>query len=118
MQHNPKAYFHDIIKSCDFIIEYTTDVNYEKYLQNRMIQDAVERNFITIGKALNRLKNENPELIAKISDSRKIIAFRNIVVHAYDAIEDAVVWDIVQSGIKTLKEDCQKLLNSQQDAGE
>ena len=71
MQHNPKAYLHDILKSCDSITEYTRDVNYEGYLQNRMIQDAVERNFITIGEALNRLKTEAPEIIAQISDSKK-----------------------------------------------
>ena len=89
MQHNPKAYFHDILKACDSITEYTRDADYEVYLQNRMIQDAVERNFITIGEALNRLKTEAPEIIAQISDSKKIISFRNIVVHAYDIIEDA-----------------------------
>ena len=77
-----------------------------------MIQDAVERNFIAIGEALNRLKTEAPEIIAQISDSKKIISFRNIVVHAYDIIEDAVVWDIVQSGVEQLKAECQKLLNS------
>ncbi len=112
MQHNPKAYLHDILKACDSITEYTRDVDYEGYLQNRMIQDAVERNFIAIGEALNRLKTEAPEIIAQISDSKKIISFRNIVVHAYDIIEDAVVWDIVQSGVEQLKAECQKLLNS------
>ncbi len=64
MQHNPKAYLHDILKACDSITEYTRDVDYEGYLQN--LQDAVERNFITIGEALNRLKTEAPEIIARI----------------------------------------------------
>ena len=112
MDHDPKAYLYDILKSCDAIIDYTKGVVYESYTGDRMIQDAVERNFITIGEALNRIRTEAPDLLDQITDSKKIIAFRNIVVHAYDSIEDSLTWDIVQSGIEKLKDECEKLINS------
>ena len=56
MLHDPKAYLYDIVKACDAIISYTKGMDNVGYLQDRMIQDAVERNFITIGEALNRIK--------------------------------------------------------------
>ena len=93
MQHNPKAYLFDIIKACDLIIGYTKGFDSTSYLQDRMLRDAVERNFITIGEALNRLKTEDHEMFVQIPDSNKIIAFRNVVVHAYDVIENELVWD-------------------------
>ena len=110
MLHDPKAYLYDIVKACDAIISYTKGMDNIGYLQDRMIQDAVERNFITIGEALNRIKTEAPEISSQIVDSKKIIAFRNVVVHAYDMIESEVVWDVVQSEIEQLKGECQKLL--------
>ena len=113
MQHNPKAYLFDIIKACDLIIGYTKGFDSTSYLQDRMLRDAVERNFITIGEALNRLKTEDHEMFVQIPDSNKIIAFRNVVVHAYDVIENELVWDVVQEEIVQLKEKCQKLLNAE-----
>jgi len=110
MQHDSKAYLHDVVRACEAITEYTAGTDSAGYLQDRMIQDAVERNFITIGEALNRIKTEAPEIFSQISDSKKIIAFRNVVVHAYDVIESEVVWDVVQSEVEQLKRECQKLL--------
>ena len=62
MLHDPKAYLYNIVKACDAIISYTKGMDNVGYLQDRMIQDAVERNFITIGEALNRIKTEAPEI--------------------------------------------------------
>ena len=86
MLHDPKAYLYDIVKACDAIISYTKGMDNVGYLQDRMIQDAVERNFITIGEALNRIKTEAPEISSQISDSKKIIAFWNAINVSLDKI--------------------------------
>ena len=72
----------------------------------------MERNFITIGEALNRIDRETPELLEHITDWQKIIAFRNIVVHGYDAIGIEAVWEIIQLGLEKLREESIMLLNS------
>lgn len=47
----------------------------------------MERNFEIIGEAMRRLANEDPETAAEISDHRRIIAFRNILIHGYDLVD-------------------------------
>jgi len=44
---------------------------------------AVERAFSIIGEALVQLTREDAGIAARLSENRNIIAFRNILVHAY-----------------------------------
>ncbi len=48
-----------------------------------------------IGEVLNRIKKTHPDDLKAISDWSAIIGFRNILAHAYDHVEDSVVWGIV-----------------------
>ncbi len=76
-----------------------------------MLRSAVERKFQVMGEALNRIKREDPELLAHIRDHSDIIAFRNILVHGYDAIDDRIVWSVIQEDLDPLIEDVEKLLS-------
>jgi uncharacterized protein with HEPN domain len=69
----------------------------------------VERQFEIVGEALNRLQKLDPELVAQISDYRRIIAFRNVLAHGYDVVSDEVVWDIVQNRLDVLRQDIARL---------
>jgi len=76
-----------------------------------MLRAAVEREFITIGEAIARLRDSTPDLTAKIRHSRRIVDFRNILVHAYTHIDDTVVWDIVQVDLPKIRDDIEGLLD-------
>jgi len=66
-------------------------------------QSAVERQLVLIGEALNKLKKTEPDLT--IQNDQKIIAFRNRLVHAYDNIDDAIVWMVLQTHLNNLKKE-------------
>jgi uncharacterized protein with HEPN domain len=69
-----------------------------------LLRPAVERNFEIIGEALNRLRRIDAELASTIPDLTQIIAFRNVLVHGYDVIDNLRVWYAIEHSLPTLHE--------------
>lgn len=63
---------------------------------------AVERYFITIGEALYRIVNNDPDAASRIEDFPHIIGFRNRIVHGYDVIDNTIVWGIIEQELPRL----------------
>lgn len=110
MRLEEKSLLYDIRESCARIAEFTAGKNYTDYAEDPVCRSAVERQFIIVGEALNRLGKINPDLLDLIADSRAIINFRNILVHGYDRVEDEVVWGIVRRHAPALRETVTLLL--------
>lgn len=83
---------------------------FDDYDSNYLLQDAVERNLITIGEAMNTLLKKNPDI--SISNSRKIVDTRNRLTHGYDEIENVQVWNIVIKHLPVLKMEAENLINN------
>jgi len=47
---------------------------------------------------------------SRINEYQRIIAFRNILVHGYDAIDDRVVWDVVKCDLPALQKQAEAVL--------
>ncbi len=75
-----------------------------------MLRAAVERQFEIIGEALAQLARLDENLVARISEHRRIIAFRNILIHGYADVDDRLVWDVVQTKLPVLRREVEKLL--------
>ena len=56
----------------------------------------------------NRILARDPEIA--ISNARKIVNLRNLVVHSYDAVSDENIWAIVVNNLPELKKEIQDLL--------
>src|SRR4030042_1473232 len=112
MDHDPKAFLFDIKEACDEIKHFVQNMSFEQYAGNSMVRAAVERKFMIIGEAMTRLKREFPEMVEKISDYEKIIAFRNILVHGYEIIDDATVWSAIKDSMPTLRNEIEHMLDS------
>ena len=81
-----------------------------KYQKELVVKRAVERDLEIIGEAVKELVRLEPNL--KISSSRKIISFRNLLAHSYDSVEDELVWGILQKDIPTLRLEIEAILKA------
>ena len=110
MPRDYKLYLEDIIEAAEKVENYTQGMHKDAFLADSKTIDAVLRNLMIIGEAVRHLPEEiKTKSSIDEREWKKIIAFRNILVHEYFGINLQVVWDIVENKIRPLKEACQKL---------
>lgn len=110
MQPQSPKLLEDIRDAAAFIREVTKSKTLADYGADRLLRQAIERNFEIIGEAIKRLAQHDAETAARIDDYRQIIAFRNVLIHGYDLVDHALVWSTVESQIPTLLRDIEALL--------
>ena len=110
MRREARMYLSDIQTAARKIREYTAGKQFSDYEAGEMLRDAVERRFEIIGVALVELADVDAQLADRISEYRKIIAFRNLLAHGYAHVDDATVWDIIVSKLPLLAQQVDALL--------
>ena len=110
MSPRTPKHLEDIRDACAFILEVTRAISSFDFAKDRLRRQAVERNFEIIGEALRRIDRDDPETFQQIPDCRRIIAFRNILAHAYDGVDHAIVWQIIEDDVPRLLEIVERLL--------
>ncbi|MCY4623947.1 MAG: DUF86 domain-containing protein [Chloroflexi bacterium] len=110
MQREARMYLTDIQSAARKIQEYTGGRQFSDYEAGEMLRDAVERKFEIIGIALAELAARDEALAHRISDYRKIIAFRNVLAHGYAHVDNATVWDTVVNNLPLLARQVDALL--------
>ncbi|HRI29837.1 MAG TPA: DUF86 domain-containing protein [Chitinophagales bacterium] len=99
----------EILDSIERITEYVgLPLDYFGYANNKLVQQAVERNFEIIGEAVKRLLEIEPTV--PISNTRKIINMRNKISHGYDEVELVQVWAVIVNHLPTLKQEVEILI--------
>ncbi|MFN7940165.1 MAG: DUF86 domain-containing protein [Thermoanaerobaculia bacterium] len=88
------------------------------YAADPDLQAIVERHFITIGEALARVARKEPELFARIPEAPEVVGFRNVLVHGYDAIDPALVWDALTEDLHVLARGIEEILRAEDAEGE
>lgn len=109
MDQEVKKLLHDIRESILSVEEYlngTGDIR--SYKANKMLRRAVEREIEIIGEAMNRINKIDAEL--EISGKRQIIGMRNRVIHAYDSVDDEIIWGVIKRHLPGLKKEVISLL--------
>ena len=111
-----KKHLYDILAASERIVQFVHAKSFADYEANIMLRSAVERQLMIVGEAFVRLRNEEPEaeqddLLDRITDARKIIGFRNILVHGYDAIKNDIVWITIVKDLPVLIREVNTLLS-------
>ncbi|MCS7069279.1 MAG: DUF86 domain-containing protein [Meiothermus sp.] len=103
-----QAYLFDIIQAIEAIEEFTRGQTFESYHQSRLLVSAVERQLSIVGEAITQLLKIEPN--APINAAKQIVGFRNILIHNYARVSQAVIWKIVQDDLPVLKAEAQTFL--------
>ncbi|MEM7514017.1 MAG: HepT-like ribonuclease domain-containing protein [Bacteroidota bacterium] len=110
MTDRAKKYLVDILHSISLIEDFLIGTEgFELYRQDLKTKSAVERQLGIIGEAVNQFQKE--ESSVQFSSARQIISFRNRIIHAYDSIDDSIVWVILRKHIPILKQEAAEALN-------
>jgi uncharacterized protein with HEPN domain len=106
-----RKYLFDILQACDLLVQFAAGKSFVDYSTNPLLRAGVERQFEIIGEALAQALRVEPSLSTRISDCRRIIAFRNRLIHGYDSLADEVVWGVLETNLPVLHGEVQLLLD-------
>jgi uncharacterized protein with HEPN domain len=111
MSRDPSLRLHDIIEACDRLAGYIEGYDWERFQADARTQDAVARVFEIIGVAVKAIPDEQrlqePEV-----PWRAIAGFRDVLAHAYFAVELKIIWDAATLKAPILREACERLLKT------
>ncbi|MBO5695586.1 MAG: DUF86 domain-containing protein [Lentisphaeria bacterium] len=84
-----------IVDSFQCILEYVSDITEDEFYKNRMVQDAVIRNYEIIGEAA---KNLSEDFTARHNEINwhGMAGFRDVLAHRYFGVDLEQVWEIIE----------------------
>jgi uncharacterized protein with HEPN domain len=99
-------YLGHILESIAQIQNYCEDIDEVSFMSNRLIQDAVIRNFEIIGEASRNIERVAPDFVAAHPELPLAFAYdmRNLLAHGYYKVDVTVVWKTIERDLPYLKE--------------
>ena len=105
-------YLTDIIEAADHIAAFLEEMDLEDFRKSELVRSAVVQNLVIIGEAAARisvgLKGQYPQI-----PWPQIVAFRNILVHAYFGIDWNEVWKAAKIDCPTVRREVSSILGTE-----
>ena len=91
----------DIVQAAKHALTFTSGQTAEQFYDDAKSQFAVVRAFEIIGEAANRVSIEFQEAHPEVPWA-EMVGMRNKMIHEYDDVDLAIVWDTLQHDIPNL----------------
>jgi uncharacterized protein with HEPN domain len=85
---------------------------------NRLVRSLVDRELTIIGEAIITLARTAPVAFASMTQTRRIVDFRNQLTHEYPSVDGERVWGFIDGDAPVLRRECAALMDSLASAGE
>ena len=109
MQPKSKKYILDIESAIEEIddLKALCENNFNVFESNPLAVRSLERLLEIIGEATKKLLEADSSIIIEHSD--RIVSLRNRLAHAYDSIDNSVIWAIAIRNVPKMKEELKKI---------
>jgi len=111
-KHDDRVSHRDMLSHAREAVDLLGDGSREELGGNRVLQLALTRLVEIVGEAANRVspgtQQEHPEVLRP-----QIIGMRNRLVHGYDVIDLALLWDTVTTDLPPLIESLEKIADEE-----
>ena len=109
---NFKVYINEILEAILEVEEFTKNLTYEGFLQNKMAIKAVSMNLLLIGENVKLIPLEIRQKYNQIPWARMKSA-RNFLAHEYPNVEFKDLWDTAKCELPPLKPLLQEILDNE-----
>src|SRR5690606_3371982 len=109
MLHSNYELLKHILKEIEFVINFTSERDYDSTVNDPVLSRAIIRSLEIIGEASNKIDPDfrlaNPHV-----EWRKITNTRHRLIHDYFGVDFEIVWNIIVEKLPDLKEDIEQLI--------
>lgn len=98
-----------IIESIQRINTYVEGIALPMFVQNRMMREAIERNFEVIGEAVTHIPEDIQNKYSFVP-WKKMKSMRNFIIHQYDEVEEIALWNTIHRDLPNLLVELNKIL--------
>ncbi|MFZ2648744.1 MAG: HepT-like ribonuclease domain-containing protein [Burkholderiaceae bacterium] len=102
MPNRLPKHLHDALTAAQLAMEFMNGFDAEGYAANALVRSAIERQLEILGEACRRALDEAPTLLERIPEVALAVALRNRIIHGYDRVEHAIVFDTVRRDLPIL----------------
>lgn len=110
MKKDNRVFLEHILDAINNIESYVKNISsQEEFASNKIVRDAVLRNFQVIGEAANNLDEDFLKSSSEV-EWEKVIGMRNFIIHEYFGVDLKIVWDTIKKDLSGFRESIKNLL--------
>lgn len=106
-EERDEALLYDMLDAAHHLRRMWEGRSLDDLLADRTLQWATDRGFNIIGEAARRISDATKARLAGV-EWRRIVGLRNVVVHAYNEVDYARHWRVIQEDLPKLIAELEK----------
>lgn len=102
MPPDSRKWLWDAAEAAQTILRFSAGKTFDDFRDDDLLRAAIERHFIVLGEALGKLRQTDRDTANRLPDLDRAVAMRNLLVHAYAEVDEAIVWGVVTGSLPAL----------------